>query len=92
MFISYGDSDNEIHHLIIGKHDFYENYKLRRLFPILLENYINEIESIKILNDTISTQLMRIEKKASVKRNRKELIIKNYKEIKVEIKYNVNVI
>ena len=76
MFISYGDSNNEIHQLIIGKHDCYETYKHRGLFPILFENYINEIESIKILSDTISTQLMGIENKASAKRNRKELIRK----------------
>ena len=56
-FISYGDSDSEKHQLIIGTPDSYENINNRGLFPRLLENYINKIDSNEILSDTISLNL-----------------------------------
>ena len=56
-FISYGDSDSEKHQLIIGTPDSYENINNRGLFPRLLENYINKIESNEILSDNISLNL-----------------------------------
>ena len=48
-FISYGDSNSEKHHLIIGTPDCYENINNRGLFPRLLESYINKIDSNEIL-------------------------------------------
>ena len=99
-FISYGDSNSEKHQLIIGTPDCYENINHRGLFPRLLENYINKIESNEILSDTISlnlsyiminnnnlidlTQLMGIENKALEKITREELIRKYSKEIKID--------
>ena len=99
-FISYGDSNSEKHHLIIGTPDCYDNINNRGLFPRLLESYINKIDSNEILSDTISlslsyiminnnnlidlTQLMGRENKALEKITRDEFIKKYSKEIKID--------
>ena len=99
-FISYGDSDSEKHQLIIGTPDSYENINNRGLFPRLLENYINKIESNEILSDTISlnlsyflinnnniidlAQFMGRETKSLEKITRDELLKKYSKEIKMD--------
>ena len=99
-FISYGDSDSEKHQLIIGTPDSYENINNRGLFPRLLENYINKIESNEILSDTISlnlsyflinnnniidlAQFMGRETKSLEKITRDELLRKYSKEIKMD--------
>ena len=96
-FISYGDSNSEKHQLIIGRPDSYENINNRGIFPRLLDNYINKIDSNEILSDTISlnlsyvminnnnlidlTQLMGIENKILEKITKDELIRKYSKEI-----------
>ena len=101
-FISYGDSDSEKHQLIIGTPDSYENINNRGLFPRLLENYINKIESNEILSDTISlslsyflinnnniidlAQFMGREMKSLEKITRDELLKKFSKEIKIDDK------
>ena len=105
-FISYGDSSSEKHQLIIGTPDCYENINHRGLFPRLLENYVNKIESNEILSDSISlnlsyiminnnnmidlTQLMGLESKVLEKITKEELIRKYSKEMKIE--YNVNLL
>ena len=99
-FISYGDSDSEKHQLIIGTPDSYENINNRGLFPRLLENYINKIDSNEILSDTISlnlsyflinnnniidlAQFMGRETKTLEKISREELLRKYSKEIKID--------
>jgi hypothetical protein len=99
-FISYGDSDSEKHQLIIGTPDSYENINNRGLFPRLLENYINKIDSNEILSDTISlnlsyflinnnniidlAQFMGRETKSLEKITREELLKKYSKEIKID--------
>ena len=104
-FISYGDSNSDKHHLIIGTPDCYDNINNRGLFPRLLESYINKIDSNEILSDTISlnlsyiminnnnlidlTQLMGRENKALEKITRDELIKKYSKEIKID-EHNYN--
>ena len=104
-FISYGDSNSEKHHLIIGTPDCYDNINNRGLFPRLLESYINKIDSNEILSDSISlnlsyiminnnnlidlTQLMGRENKALEKLTRDELIKKYSKEIKID-EHNYN--
>ena len=105
-FISYGDSNSEKHQIIIGTPDCYENINHRGLFPRLLENYINKIESNEILSDTISlnlsyiminnnnmidlTQLMGLESKVLEKITREELIRKYSKEMKTD--HNINLL
>jgi hypothetical protein len=105
-FISYGDSSSEKHQLIIGTPDCYENINHRGLFPRLLENYINKIDSNEILSDSISlslsyiminnnnmidlTQLMGLESKVLEKITKEELIRKYSKEMKIE--HNVNLL
>ena len=104
-FISYGDSNSDKHHIIIGTPDCYDNINNRGVFPRLLESYINKIDSNEILSDTISlnlsyiminnnnlidlTQLMGRENKALEKITRDELIKKYSKEIKID-EHNYN--
>ena len=104
-FISYGDSDSEKHQLIIGAPDSYENINNRGIFPRLLENYINKIDSNEILSDTISlnlsyflinnnniidlAQFMGRETKSLEKITREELLKKYSKEIKID-EHNIN--
>ena len=99
-FISYGDSNSDKHHLMIGTPDCYENINNRGIFPRLLENYINKIDSNEILSDSISlnlsyiminnnnlidlTQLMGRENKLLEKMTREELMRKYSKEIKID--------
>ena len=105
-FISYGDSNSEKHHLIIGTPDCYENINNRGLFPRLLESYINKIDSNEILSDTISlnlsyimvnennlidlTQLMGIENKSLEKISKEAFLRKFAKEFKIDDKHNIN--
>ena len=105
-FISYGDSNSEKHHLIIGTPDCYENINNRGLFPRLLESYINKIDSNEILSDTISlnlsyimvnennlidlTQLMGIENKSLEKISKEAFLRKFAKEFKIDEKHNIN--
>ena len=104
-FISYGDSNSDKHHIIIGTPDCYDNINNRGVFPRLLESYINKIDSNEILSDTISlnlsyiminnnnlidlTQLMGRENKVLEKITKDELIKKYSKEIKID-EHNYN--
>ena len=104
-FISYGDSNSDKHHIIIGTPDCYDNINNRGVFTRLLESDINKIDSNEILSDTISlnlsyiminnnnlidlTQLMGRENKVLEKITKDELIKKYSKEIKID-EHNYN--